>query len=161
MAFTIRDATIDDGDAMLRLLPRLGSFDIPESRVRRHLWMHDDELLRRWLAGDADSCQVTVAVSETGEIAGLSIVTLRPELLSLEPSAHLEAIAVADGAEGQGIGQALLQAAESRARQSGALSMSLHAFATNKRACAFYEKSGYYAELRRYTKRIAADEGSE
>ena len=82
------------------------------------------------------------------------MVTLRPELLSLEPSAHLEAIAVNDGAEGLGVGQALLSKAEVRASESGALTMTLHAFATNKRACAFYERSGYTAELRRYIKPI-------
>ncbi len=155
MIFIVREAKVDDGDAMLAMMPRLGSFELPESRVSEHLWMHDADLLRRWRAGEVDNCIVTVAATDGGEVVGFAIVTLRPELLSLEPSAHLEAIAVVDGAEGHGIGQALLTDAESRAREKGALTMTLHAFATNTRACAFYEKSGYDAELRRYIKAIA------
>ncbi len=158
MTYTIREATIDDGEALLALLPRLGSFDIPESRVREHLWQDDEKLLRRWLDGAAEQCLVNVAADESGDILGLTLVSLRPELLSHEPSAHLEAIAVADGAEGKGVGQALLRQAEIGARDKGALSMTLHVFATNTRACAFYEKSGYYGELRRYIKPIAAEE---
>ncbi len=154
MSYTIRQATSDDGEAMLAMLPRLGAFEIPESRVREHLWQDDAKLLRRWLDGDADNCLVNVAAGDEGEIVGLTIVSLRPELLSHEPSAHLEAIAVADGAEGQGVGQALLAQAEQQARERGALSMTLHVFATNTRARAFYEKSGYYGELHRYIKPI-------
>jgi ribosomal protein S18 acetylase RimI-like enzyme len=158
MSFIVREAKIEDGDAMIQMMPRLGSFEIPQSRVRQHLWMHDDKLLRRWLANDAENCQITVATGDGGEVIGLAIVTLRPELLSLEPSAHLEALAVADGVEGRGIGQALLVEAEVRAKNEGALTMTLHAFATNTRACAFYERSGYNAELRRYIKPIGAGE---
>lgn len=154
MKFLIREASANDGNAILAMMPRLGSFEIPPSRVREHLWMHDDKLLRQWLEGAADHCQVTVAVDDSERILGFAMVTLRPELLSLEPSAHLEAIAVNDGAEGLGIGRALLSKAEARASESGAQTMTLHAFATNKRACAFYEKSGYDAELRRYIKPI-------
>lgn len=155
MKFLIREATASDGVAILEMMPRLGSFEIPASRVREHLWMHDDKLMRQWLKGAAAHCQVTVAVDDAEQVLGFAIVTLAPELLSLEPSAHLEAIAVDDGAEGYGIGRALLAKAEERATGSGALTMTLHAFATNTRACAFYEKSGYDAELRRYIKPIA------
>ncbi|MBT8078360.1 MAG: GNAT family N-acetyltransferase [Gammaproteobacteria bacterium] len=152
MSFDIREATAADGAAILEMLPRLASFDIPPSRVRRHLWMHDEKLLRRWMEGETDAAQITIAVGDNDALLGFAMVTLRPELLSLEPSAHLEAIAIADGAEGQGIGRSLLRRAEERAQASGALSITLHAFATNKRACAFYEQSGYDAELRRYIK---------
>ena len=152
MTFEIRDGTVTDGGAILEMMPRLASFEIPPSRVRRHLWMHDEELLRRWMDGDRDAAQVTVAVGDNGQLLGFAMVTLRPELLSLEPSAHLEAIAVDDSAEGLGIGKALLRRAEERAQDGGAQTITLHAFATNTRACAFYEKSGYSAELRRYIK---------
>jgi len=152
MAVTLREATPDDGDAMLALLPRLAAFDLPPSRNPEHLWTHDAALLKRWLAGEAEGCRVHVAEGGDGTIVGLTIVSLRPELLSREPSAHLEAIAVAPGNEGRGIGAALLELAERDARARGAQSMSLHVFAVNERARRLYEKAGYEGELLRYTK---------
>lgn len=152
MAVKVRAATVDDGDAMLALLPRLAAFDVPASRQPEHLWMHDAELLESWLAGEAEQCRVHVAEDEKGRVIGLSMVSLRAELLSHEPSAHLEAIAVAAGCEGRGVGAALLEVAEQDARRHGAETMTLHVFAVNKRARRLYEKAGYEGELMRYIK---------
>ena len=120
-AFVIRDATEADGPALLALLPRLADFDIPAHRDPRHLWQDDEALLRRWLAGEAEDCLVQLA-AERESVLGLSLTTLRPEPLSHEPAAHLEALAVAAGAEGRGIGMALLEAAEANATAHGARS---------------------------------------
>ncbi len=155
MDLSIRHATAEDGDALLALMPRLAAFDLPESRNPEHLWMHDAALLRDWLAGKAESCRIHVVDAGAGEIAGLAIVTLRPELLSLEPSAHLEALAVAPGFEGRGLGQRLLAAAEADAKAHGAETMSLHVFAVNARARRLYERAGYDGELMRYIKPLA------
>jgi len=152
--YVIRKAEKADGDAMLALLPRLADFDLPAARTAEHLWIHDAAYLREWLEDKAEDCQVHVAADTAGVIVGIAMVTLRPELLSHEPSAHLEALAVANGVEGQGIGQRLLQAAEKEARAKGAKSMTLHVFAVNARARGLYEKSGYDGELMRYTKPI-------
>ncbi|MDH4107598.1 MAG: GNAT family N-acetyltransferase [Gammaproteobacteria bacterium] len=152
MKVTIRPARAGDGDAMLALMPRLADFDIPATRRAEHLWTHDAELLQQWLAGRADGCYVHVAADERGTVVGMAMFRLRPELLSDEPSAHLEAIAVARQAEGKGVAAALLAACEEDARSRGALSMTLHVFACNRRARAFYDRSGYDGELMRYTK---------
>ena len=151
----VRPATRADGDAILALMPRLAAFDLPESRNPEHLWMHDATLLRKWLAGEADTCRIQVADAGAGEIVGLAMVSLRPELLSLEPSAHLEALAVAPGFEGQGLGHRLIDAAEADARANGAETMTLHVFAVNTRARRLYERAGYDGELMRYIKPLA------
>jgi ribosomal protein S18 acetylase RimI-like enzyme len=151
MRFQIRDAGSADGAAMLALLPRLADFDYPPHRNPAHLWQHDAALLRRWLAGDAPQCLVQVAVRDD-EVVGLTLTSLRPDSLSDEPAAHLEAIVVAPQAEGAGAGKALLQAAERNAIAHGARSMTLHVIATNDRARGFYERCGYYGELLRYIK---------
>jgi ribosomal protein S18 acetylase RimI-like enzyme len=148
---SVRDATAADGDAMLALMPRLADFDVPASRDPRHLYEDDARLLQRWLDGQED-CLVQVAVTEENLVLGFSLVRLRPELLSREPSAHLEAIAVHKNAEGKGVAKALLGAAESCAHEHGALTMTLHVFASNKRARGFYDSSGYDGELMRYIK---------
>ena len=107
MEYKIRSATADDGDAMLALMPRLSEFEIPESRDPEHLWRDDAALLRQWIAGEADDCLVHVAEGGKGAILGLTLVRLRPEALSHEPSSHLEAIAVSKDAEGKGIAKFL------------------------------------------------------
>lgn len=138
---------------MLALMPRLAAFAVPQSRDPEHLWRDDAKLLQSWLDGNAGDCLVQVAVDGT-QILGLTLVRLRPELLSHAPSSHLEAIAVSETAEGQGVGQALLDAAENNAGRHGAKSMSLHVFASNTRARQFYERNDYNGELLRYIKDI-------
>ena len=137
--YSIVDAEASHGEAMLALMPRLAAFDIPDTRVAEHLWMHDEAMLRKWLAGEADDVLVHVVEDDSEGILGFAMASLRPELLSTEPSAHLEAIAVAEGTEGRGIGKMLLAAIEDDARSRGALTMTLHVFATEVRARGFYE----------------------
>ncbi len=155
MEYKIRSATAGDGDAMLALMPRLSEFEIPESRDPEHLWRDDAALLRQWIAGETDDCLVHVAEGGKGAILGLTLVRLRPEALSHEPSSHLEAIAVSKDAEGKGIAKALLDTAEAEAQRHGAQTMTLHVISTNTRARRFYERSGYDGEMIRYIKPIA------
>jgi ribosomal protein S18 acetylase RimI-like enzyme len=155
MNFHIRSAVDEDGDAILALMPRLASFDVPKSRNPVDLWRSDAAIFQRWLDGEAPECFVHVAEDNAQRVIGFTLVSLRPELLSHEPSAHLEAIAVCEDAQGTGVGQALLAAAEAEARAKGAKTISLHVFAVNTRARDFYEKSGYDGELLRYIKDLA------
>lgn len=155
MSFRIRSADREDGAALLALMPRLASFEVPKSRNPTDLWRSDAAMLQRWLDGDVPECLVNVAVDDGRNLLGFTMVSLRPEMLSHEPSAHLEAIAVAEGAEGKGVGQALLAAAESEAVEHGARTITLHVFASNTRARSFYEHSGYDGELLRYIKDLA------
>jgi ribosomal protein S18 acetylase RimI-like enzyme len=155
MSFQIRSAVSEDGEAILALMPRLAAFDVPKSRNPVDLWRSDAAMLQRWLDGEAAECFVHVAVDDAETMLGFTLVSLRPELLSHEPSAHLEAIAVGEGTEGMGVGQALLAAAESEAKAQGAQTITLHVFASNTRARGFYEQSGYDGELLRYIKELA------
>jgi len=155
MSIQVRSAVAEDGAAIMDLMPRLASFDVPESRNPVDLWRSDAALLQRWLDGDAPECFVQVAIDDAQQLIGFTLVSLRPELLSHEPSAHLEAIAVAEGTEGKGVGQALLAAAEREAMANGARTITLHVFASNTRARNFYEHSGYDGELMRYIKGLA------
>jgi len=149
--FVIRPAEKRDGDAVLAMMPRLAEFDLPTSRNPEHLWKDDAKMFRRWLDGE-EECLVHVAVDDEQKVLGFSMVRFQSELLSKEPSAHLEAIAVDRGAEGMGIGNALLAVAENESKARGALTMTLHVFAVNARARAVYERAGYSGELMRYIK---------
>ena len=158
--YQVREATAADLDAIVALMPRLAGFDVPEVRNPLHLWQEDAELARRWAAGEAD-CEVVVAEGSDGTIVGFALARLRPELLSGEPSAHLEAIALAPEAEGSGAARSLLNDIETRVRNRGAESMSLHVFAVNARARRFYEREGYDGELMRYIRRFGNEGESE
>lgn len=153
MKFRIREALPDDGDAMLALMPRLTDFDVPPTRNPDDLWRDDAKLLKRWLENEAE-CLVQVAADGQDRLLGFTMVTLRPELLSHEPSAHLEVIVVSKSAEGSGVARALLDAAETDARSHGAGSLTLHVFANNARARKFYDRNGYDGELMRYIKHL-------
>ena len=144
-------ATASHGDAILALMPRLADYDVPKSRNPKHLWKHDAEMLRQWLRGETD-CIVHVAVDVDDRVLGFAMTTLRPELLSHEPSAHLEAIALDPAAEGRGVAKALLAATEASAHAQGARTMTLHVFSVNERARRLYERAGYDGELMRYIK---------
>jgi ribosomal protein S18 acetylase RimI-like enzyme len=148
----VQEAESTDYEDLLELFPRLAAFDLPQNRNPDHLWGGDAEILKDWAAGNRDDCLVHVAKNEAGKVLGVAMVTMRPELLSHAPSAHLEALAVAEKAEGQGVGSALLASVEKEAQQRGALSMSLTVFARNQRARKVYERAGYDGELLRYIK---------
>ena len=153
----ILDAHPDDCEQILALMPRLASFDLPDNRNPRHLWSGDAEMLKRWADGDLDLCQVSVAKDSADNVVGMAMVTMRQELLSGNDSAHLEALAVSQDAQGHGIGRKLLQHAEKRAIDAGARSMSLHVFACNERARYVYERAGFDGELVRYIKTYSSD----
>ena len=149
--FQVIDADASHSDAVLALMPRLADYDVPKSRNPKHLWEHDANMFRQWLRGEAE-CIVHVAVDIDDKVLGFAMTTLRPELLSHEPSAHLEAIALDPVAEGRGVAKALLAATEASAYSKGAQTMTLHVFSVNERARRLYERAGYDGELMRYIK---------
>lgn len=149
---TIRPLQARDLPAMLELLPQLADFNVPPRRNPADLWQSDADLLTRVAAGEAPMSFAEVAVDQTDTAVGLILVTLREELMSHAPSAHLEAIVVAPEARGTGVGALLLSRAEHAARARGALSLSLHVFANNTRARGLYDKLGYDSELIRAIK---------
>ena len=154
MGYRIRDASPADLDAIRRLLPRLAAFEVPERRAPEDLWRGDEQMLLRWLDGGEPDLLAQVVVDGEEAILGVAVTRLRKELLSEAPSAHLEVLAVAKEAEGQGMGKALVTAAEDAVRALGAETMTLHVFGVNVRARGMYEKLGYDGELIRYIKEL-------
>lgn len=154
MTIHIRDATASDIPSIREMLPRLANFELPKNRIAAYLWEGDAELLKRWADGNAPDCFVQVAVERADEatILGATLTSMREELLSHEPSAHLEVLVVAEGAEGQGLGGKLAAAAEQTAKERGAKSMTLHVFGNNTRARSLYQRLGYEEELLRCIK---------
>ena len=137
------------------MLPRLAEFELSERRNGNDLWHSDAELVIKHLAGDAPQCLLLVAEDQRSapfQVAGMALVSLQGEFMSHEPSSHLEAIVVAEGFEGRGVGRKLLSAAETAAKARGAQSMTLHVFNANRRAHQLYESVGFESEMQRCIK---------
>ena len=152
--FTLRQADPADGDEMIALLPQLAAFELPPKREPEHLWHGDREMVQDWLAGNRPECFAIAAVDDGGRLGGYAFVSMREELLSHAPSAHLEVLVVASDARRAGLGARLCAAVEDEAKTRGATSMALHVFGNNKRARALYAKIGYDEELIRAIKHL-------
>lgn len=150
--YTIRNAISSDLPQMLALLPELTDFPVPPKRNEADLWSGDAELMRATIDGAASDTFIDVAVDASDAIMGFIMVTMREELMSHAPSAHLETIIVAPNARGQGLGRRLLTHTEQAVRSRGAQSLSLHVFANNRRAHALYTAEGFDSELIRAIK---------
>ena len=150
--YTIRTATEEDLPKLLPLLPELTDFDVPERRNPDDLWTGDAALMKQALTEELKETFVDLAEANTGEILGLVMITMREELMSHAPSAHLETIIVAPSARGTGLGRALLHHTEKTVKARGAESLSLHVFRNNRRAHALYEAEGFDSELIRAIK---------
>ena len=151
-----RPAQWEEKEEILSLFPELADFELPTQRIARHLWSGDADMLCSVLEEKSTVTFADVAVDPGGRIIGVIMVTLREELLSHAPSAHLETIIVAPHVRGHGLGSRLLDRAEQRAFELGAESLTLHVFANNFRARALYKKHGYEEELYRCIKWLGA-----
>ena len=147
-----RSAQLKDKEELLSLFPELADFELPIQRVAKHLWEGDAELLCSILEEKSTVTFADVAINHNGSILGIIMVTLREELLSHAPSAHLETIIVAPHARGNGLGSQLIKRAEKRVLDMGAKSLTLHVFSNNARARSLYKKHGYDEELLRCIK---------
>ena len=153
MNYSIRKGVPADTSQILALLPRLADFEVPEHRLAEDLWNGDKAMIELWSKGGRPDVDVAVATIDN-RIVGIAIISAKAEMLSGLPSAHLETVAVAADAEGNGIGTALMHETEKMAMERGANCISLHVFSANTRARALYERHGYTGELMRYYKPI-------
>ncbi|MPL73034.1 hypothetical protein SDC9_18827 [bioreactor metagenome] len=88
----------------------------------------------RLIVGTDDAGQI-VATYQLSILTGLSLAAPR--------RAQIEAVRVAAGLRGQGIGAALMADAEARARAAGAVVMQLTTHVSRTRAHAFYKRLGF------------------
>jgi [ribosomal protein S18]-alanine N-acetyltransferase len=124
-AFRIRRATPMDLPALLAL--EHGAFTTDHLSPRQY---------RQHLV--SPTALVLVAVDESG-LLGTALVFFRRE----SDLARLYSIAVAHGARGRGVGEALLAEVEHAARQRGATRMRLEVRQDNGAAMRLYERRGY------------------
>jgi ribosomal protein S18 acetylase RimI-like enzyme len=130
----IRRAAIEDAEDVGRLLHDFNS-------------EYDDytpgaEAMGKRIAELLESGDVTVLLGGLGP-DGLALLRFRPSLWSETLDCYLEELYVVPDRRGQGLGQALMEAAVDTARSMGAAYMDLGTAETDTAARALYEKLGF------------------
>jgi|SRR5688572_10229792 len=153
-SFTIRPATSRDEAAVLALVPRLRAFESSQTlREPQALDAGELRTLRRFFAGNPSGALLWVA-EDQGAVIGMAYAERTTDYFTQENHGHLGILAVAEDAEGRGIGKALLATVEQWSRDAGFRFLSLNVFAENTRALAVYEKAEYRADFVRYVKQL-------
>jgi ribosomal protein S18 acetylase RimI-like enzyme len=149
----IHPAGGDDRAGVLGLGARLAEGVAP--------WRDQAEALgagRRWLeeslaAAKAEAGTVLVATAADGSVTG--VISIRPSKhFTGELDGYIGELAVAEHASRQGIGAALIEAAETWATDHGLRNLTLHTGAFNTSARAFYAALGFTEEEVRLTRAI-------
>lgn len=149
----VRPARQEDRPSLLALAPRLVIGIAP--------WRDPSKMLaamQRFIAEGLDRMgpQSTVLVAEAEHGALLGFVSIAHHVnFTGETQAYIGELAVREDAEGQGVGRALVHAAESWAQEQGYTLVVLDTGAANPRARAFYQRLGYQEESIRLTKPLA------
>ncbi len=145
----------DDGDVagLEAMASRLHDFGPPPWRPREQM----DQAVRASLVDAVQSPgegQVVLIAEEAGMRAGY--VHLHPDVdfFTGETHGHVSDLVVAPGAEGRGIGRALMEAAEAWARARGYRLLTLNVFGDNVRARALYDRLGYRPDTTKMVKEL-------
>lgn len=149
---SLRPYTQEDTEFVLGVLPRFVEF-APPAKDRTGLMAANATLTRTELE-NLEVPGTAAFIAEGTDGRRLGYISLKTEL---EPSTganigYISGIAVAQEAEGRGIGKALMNAAESWARSEGYRQIALHVYADNQRARRFYQTLGYVEEVVRMAK---------
>ncbi len=149
-SIAIRTGTDTDREAVLALAPRLAIGVAP--------WRDQAEALaagRRWLEGSLAAAargEGTVFVAAVADqVVGVISIGLSTHFTG-ERDGYIGELAVAGHAARQGIGRALIGAADTWARDHGLAHLTLHTGARNAGARAFYAALGFAEEEVRLTR---------
>lgn len=132
----IREANPEDAEALARLSGQLGYPANAEATARR---------LREIIARPVGA--VYVAEMRDRTIAGTAHVLAEYSMMD-EPRAYLAGLIVDESCRSQGIGSALLRAAETWAREHGLTRMRVNSNVIRERAHRFYLREGYVENKR-------------
>lgn len=143
---TLRGAGPADEPAIHTLTEQLAAFPVPPWRTREEIARADHGILHEALHGRSPDSLLLLAESGAGHPIGVLFVSTRRDYFTDHRHAHVEVVALAPAAQGQGVGRRLMEEAERWARDSGYRSITLNVFAANGRALALYQRLGYAAE---------------
>ncbi len=151
MTLRLRPAQPADLPFLLSLAPRLAESGVPPWRRPAHVVEAERQALTRALEAGSPDAPILIAEAD-GAPVGFVYLETHVDFFTGSSHAHISVLAVADAAQGHGVGQALLAAAEDWARGRGYPFISLNVFTDNARARRVYERLGYGPETLRYVK---------
>jgi N-acetylglutamate synthase-like GNAT family acetyltransferase len=141
VALTIRDARVEDADAIASLLDQLGyptGAGAVESRLER---------VR--IVGD----RVVVAELD-GRVVGVAQLHVSPTLALERPAAKIDGIVVDESCRGRGVGRALVAEMEAEARARGCPLLYLTTATRRAEAHEFYRRVGLEETGKRFGKSL-------
>ncbi|RAO77119.1 GNAT family N-acetyltransferase [Dyella jiangningensis] len=144
----------DDDDFILGLVPRFVDFTLPPWRRRHECIEGIRNDLRHHLDDQPANSFLFVAEDDDGEPVGFIHLQKTQDYFTGRSNCHISDVAVAQQHEGRGVGRALLEHAESWAREHRCHLVTLAVFPGNERARAIYESAGYAADLLRLAKPV-------
>lgn len=120
---------------------------VPSFRMRNEPMTH--VAFERLVGFVYDQQHIALVAEVDGQRAGFVLLLPNmPDEATLDPQAFMAYMAVSTEYRGKGVGTALLEAAESAARNHGAPYLALMVTEENAAARNLYEKSGYFTERR-------------
>ncbi|MFK3985289.1 GNAT family N-acetyltransferase [Micromonospora sp. NPDC050397] len=117
-----------------RLVVLLGQLGYPTDEAAVH------ERLDHWLD---DPASWLVGADDNGELVGVAALHVLPMLEVSGKFGRLLALVVDDRYRSRGVGQALVTAVETRAREAGCIRLEVTSSRHRDRAHAFYQRLGY------------------
>jgi ribosomal protein S18 acetylase RimI-like enzyme len=154
MSFQIRVALPTDKSFILSLASRFSDFDLPEWRAASEVDHTNRRLLQKALEQPEPGSAVFVAEAENGKMAGFIHLETEADFFDGRSHGYISFLGVDKAFEGQGVGQILLEQAETWTCQQGYALLTLYVFASNQRAQRLYQKAGFNPELIKYAKEI-------
>jgi GNAT superfamily N-acetyltransferase len=147
VAIVVREATEADLAVVRRLWEVLG--DAQDShRALGKAADADQRFDRSFQTALADPQQAWFLAERGGEIVGMVFAHLeRPSRMSDEMVLELSRVVVAPQERGQGVGKALIEAAEGFARDCGAGHLGVKVLVTNSAAAEFWARIGFEPNL--------------
>jgi ribosomal protein S18 acetylase RimI-like enzyme len=153
--FTIRPERDEaDREFMRELNVRLtGVIEAPTHSTEEITAFQDRFTASAW-GGDKEASATFVAVRKDDQRVGYVNVRASTDEIANEKCGYIALLAVVAEAEGEGVGQSLLEVAERWTREMGFRRLSLDVFASNQRGQRFYEKAGFRPETVRVIKQL-------
>jgi len=153
MMISIRRGTAGDRDFVVETARRFAAFGPPPWRTAAEVVGGEVRCLDTFFDGGMHGSTLLVAEAG-GRPAGFAFLEHATDYFSGGKHGHLGMIAVSEAAQGQGVGPALLDAAEAWTREQGYTTLTLNVFEGNARARRAYERAGFAVETMRYVKRV-------